>query len=204
MTMTLRSILRPCVAILGMVAVLAVATPARAHKVVASAYASGDRLEGEVGFSNGDMAKDVSVRVSAPDGRLLGTTTTDGDGFFSYMPTEAVDHVFEADLGAGHVARFTVSVADLPKALSQGGAATPSTTAPSVEPGASASTALPADLAALVAEAVREEVRPLRREIAAYKEAHDFQTILGGIGYILGLMGVVYFLMARRRLQGTR
>jgi nickel transport protein len=52
-----------------------------------------------------------------------------------------------------------------------------------------------------VSEAVKQEVRPLRREIAAYQETHDIQSILGGLGYILGLVGVVFYLMARRRLS---
>jgi nickel transport protein len=45
---------------------------------------------------------------------------------------------------------------------------------------------------------VRDEVRPLRREITAYKEKNDLQTVLGGIGYIVGLFGLAFFLMARR------
>ena len=53
-----------------------------------------------------------------------------------------------------------------------------------------------------IAEAVRNEVRPLRREIAAYKEKNDLQTILGGIGYIAGLFGVGFYVAARRRLKG--
>ena len=51
-----------------------------------------------------------------------------------------------------------------------------------------------------IAQAVRDEMRPLRREIAAYREHNDFQTILGGIGYIVGLFGLGFYLAARRRL----
>ncbi|WP_413206022.1 cobalt ABC transporter permease [Rhodospirillum sp. A1_3_36] len=180
--------------------------PARAHKVIASAYASGQNLEGEVGFSNGDMAKDTLVEVFDPAGRKLGETRTDGDGFFTFTPTEAVDHHFVADLGAGHVARFTVVAADLPKGLTGGGGGAMSAPAtasgePSDIPVASGGGVVPAEIAALVSEAVKQEVRPLRREITAYKEKHDIQSILGGLGYILGLVGVVFYLMARRRLS---
>lgn len=51
-----------------------------------------------------------------------------------------------------------------------------------------------------IAEAVRDEMRPLRREIAAYREHNDFQTILGGIGYIVGLFGLGFYVAARRKL----
>jgi nickel transport protein len=53
-----------------------------------------------------------------------------------------------------------------------------------------------------IAEAVRNEVRPLRREIAAYREHNDFQTILGGLGYIFGLFGLGFYIAARRKLAG--
>ncbi|MCF8478829.1 MAG: cobalt ABC transporter permease [Rhodospirillum sp.] len=181
--------------------VLAV-TPARAHKVIASAYASGQNLEGEVGFSNGEMAKDTLVEVFDPSGRKLGETQTDGEGFFSFTPTEAVDHLFVADLGAGHVARFTVPISDLPKSLTGGGKVPATATGAPLETPVASRGAIPsAEIAALVSEAVKQEVRPLRREITAYKEKHDIQSILGGLGYILGLVGVVFYLMARRRLS---
>ena len=51
-----------------------------------------------------------------------------------------------------------------------------------------------------IAEAVRDELRPLRREIAAYREKNDLQTILGGIGYIVGIFGLGFYVAARRRL----
>jgi nickel transport protein len=52
-----------------------------------------------------------------------------------------------------------------------------------------------------IAEAVRDEIRPLRREIAAYREKNDLQTVLGGIGYIMGLFGLYFYIAARRRMQ---
>lgn len=39
--------------------------PAWAHKVVAGAYASGDHIEGEIGFSDGSMARNAVVEVLA-------------------------------------------------------------------------------------------------------------------------------------------
>ncbi|MFP4405371.1 MAG: cobalt ABC transporter permease, partial [Rhodosalinus sp.] len=53
---------------------------------------------------------------------------------------------------------------------------------------------------AAIAEIVRSELRPLRQEIAAYRTRNDLQTILGGIGYIMGIFGLGFYLAARRRL----
>lgn len=180
-------------------------TSARAHKVIASVYASGSVIEGEIGFSNGDMAADIAVVISDDAGNRLGETRTDGDGFFVFKPTKSVPHVFRANLGAGHVAETRLEGNDLPKIEATPVAAgvissAKAATAPATPAGA------PADRAAfseeqrlLIAEAVRTEVRPLRREIAAYREKNDLQTILGGIGYIVGLFGLWFFIAARKQ-----
>ncbi len=184
--------------------------PAQAHKVIAGVFASGDALEGELGFSNGDMAADTLVEVFDENGTKLGETTTDGDGFFVYMPTQAIPHVFKADLGAGHVAEVAVPVADLPRSLREGPSPPAEATAgisPEETPSPSSPPATPSvtdeALRDLVINAVKDQVRPLRREISAYKESQDLQSVLGGIGYIVGLTGVVFFMMARRKLAAA-
>lgn len=181
---------------------LLAAAPARAHKVIASVYASGAKIEGEIGFSNGDMAGDALVEVFDDAGEKLGETRTDGEGFFVFAPTRPVAHVFRADLGAGHVAEARMAVEDLPPALRQaapagGGAAAAAIAVTDALPAAPPSEAE----RELIAEMLRQELRPLRREIAAYKEKNDLQTVLGGIGYIIGLFGLGFYLSAQRRLR---
>ncbi|MDD7911013.1 cobalt ABC transporter permease [Pseudovibrio exalbescens] len=204
-------------------------TPAEAHKVITSVFVSGSAIEGEVGFSNGDMAAGALVEVFDDNGTKLGETTTDEEGFFTYVPTAKVPHIFKANLGQGHVAQAELPADDVPfdrggsNALSwaeKPGLASDTTASPSgaeVAPAASpaaeqtAFTAQPSfDLAAfeeaqrkMIAEAVRKEVRPLQRELIAYKEKTDLQTVLGGIGYILGIFGVGFYIAARRKLKET-
>lgn len=174
--------------------------PALAHKVIAGVFPAGDAIEGEVGFSNGDMATDAEIIVTDPDGAELGRTDTDADGFFLFKPTKAMPHTFTADLGAGHVMNVTMpadevaaimgkSLPDKPRAakvtLAAAGSIAPARTETERE---------------IIAKAMRDEIRPLRREIAAYREHNDFQTILGGIGYIFGLFGLGFYLAARRKM----
>ncbi|MFV0513231.1 MAG: cobalt ABC transporter permease [Jhaorihella sp.] len=178
--------------------------PALAHKVIAGVFASGSAIEGEFGFSNGDMAADQEVIVTGPDGAELGRTMTDSDGFFVYRPTAPVAHTFFADLGAGHVAQASMSAEEVAGIMGVAAAAAP--TAPAPVPAEAAASggvtvaALTDDERQVIAKAVRDEMRPLRREIAAYREHNDFQTILGGIGYIVGLFGLAFYLAARRKL----
>lgn len=174
-----------------------------AHNVISSVFPAGSDIEGEIGFSNGEMAVDLLVEVFDAEGAKLGEAVTDQDGFFLFTPTEAVTHIFRADLGAGHVAEMTMPAADV--AAIMGVAASdpaPVAEATPEEPAAGSVTiaALTDEERAAIAEIVRREMRPLRQEISAYKNHNDFQTILGGIGYIVGLFGLGFYLAARRRL----
>lgn len=193
--------------ILLILAALALGTvPGLAHKVIAGVFPSGEQIEGELGFSNGDMAVDQLVEVFGPDGAKLGETRTDADGFFVFTPAEAVDHRFQADMGAGHVADVTMSAADVARIL---GKAAPAATEAGPAAQATEGTAAAIAIASLsdeekaeIAAIVRDETRPLRREIAAYREHNDLQSILGGIGYIVGVFGIGFYFAARRRLAG--
>jgi len=180
-------------------ALCALPLPAAAHKVIAAVFPSGSAIEGEIGLSNGEMAPDLPVQVHGPDGALLGETVTDADGFFLFTPTTPVAHTFRADLGAGHVADVTMPAADVAGIL---GVAAPAPAVPADDGAPRATTGLSTADRSEIARIVRDEMRPLRREIAAYREKNDLQTILGGIGYICGLFGLGFYLAARRRLNG--
>lgn len=178
--------------------------PALAHKVIAGVFPSGDAIEGEIGFSNGDMAVEAEVIVTGPDGAELGRAVTDADGFFTYVPTAAVAHTFRSDLGAGHVAEIVMEAAEVAKIMGVAALEAEAESAPEIpaaETGGVMVASLTDEERLAIAEVVRNEMRPLRREIAAYREHNDFQNILGGIGYIIGLFGLGFYLAARRKLS---
>ncbi|KJE35459.1 cobalt ABC transporter permease [Thalassospira sp. HJ] len=172
-------------------------TQAQAHKVIASVFPSGANVEGEIGFSNGVMAENTLVEIFDPQGNKIDEVTTDGDGFFVYTPSQQVDLRFRADLGAGHVAEAAFAIAELSGIDSTKTAA--SSQAPVASAGGSGTgSAITREQEEIIATIVRDELRPLRREITAYKEKNDLQSILGGIGYIFGAFGIIYYIAARR------
>ncbi len=182
-------------------ALLITASPALAHKVITDLFPSGDAVEGEIGFSSGDMAVDVLVEVYDLNGNKLGETRTDEDGFFAWIPESTLPGgplKFISDLGAGHVAEMVLPAEDVP-----GGTSVPT------PPGAVAvnldtTTSAPANtdaIADVVAAAVRNELRPIRRELVQIRERNRFSTILGGIGVIFGLFGAYFYFAARRQLK---
>lgn len=89
----------------------------------------------------------------------------------------------------------------LPAAAPSGkSAATMPTTGECLVPAAAPAALTAAELDA-IARIVRDETRPLRQEISAYKEKNDLQSVLGGFGYIAGLFGLGFYVAARRKLK---
>ena len=159
---------------------------AQAHKVVFAVYDEGETVEGEVGFSNGDMAAGALVEYFTPDGKKLGETKSDQDGLFTLPLRGKGSFLFKANLGAGHIGEAV---------LNRAGGATPT-----VAKTASKSP-VTAELEKLIERGVARQIKPLRKELAAYKEENDLQKILGGLGYIIGLAGIGFYMAARQKLK---
>ena len=176
--------------------------PALAHNVISSVFPSGADIEGEVGFSNGDMATDLLIEVFDEAGTKLGETQTDADGFFLFTPAQPVTHVFRGDLGAGHVAEITMEASEVAELLGQSIAA-PAVSATGQAVTGSADTALSDQSRAELATMIRNELRPLRQELTAFKNKSNFQSVLGGIGYIFGLFGLGFYIAARGKMDNN-
>jgi len=189
--------------LLGLLLVLlAVATPARAHKLKVFAMGEGKAIAGYVYFPGGGRARGLTVRALASDGSKAGEATTNAEGEFTIPVAFRCDYELVAETADGHKATFTVKAADLAEELPALGAAEPKpTTRAGAAPKAPSTSVTPpdADLRARVAQAVRDEVRPLREQIERYEERRRLHDILGGIGYIMGLGGLAFYFLGRRR-----
>ncbi len=177
------------------------AAPAFAHNIVGGVYAIGDLIEGEVGFSNGDMAHaGLVVIITDAQGNKLGETVVEDEGLFSYQAQQRIDHHFTIDLGAGHVMNTMLPADELPDSL-PGGDQQPAkaTSTPAGNGNVALSGADAAALQQMIERSVSKQIVPLRKELQAYKEKAGLQDILGGIGYIFGLCGVGMWLRQRKQ-----
>jgi nickel transport protein len=199
-----------------MLVALALATlPAAAHKLQVFAFADGARIEGSAYFAGGAKAQGATIKVEDADGRVLAELTPGPDGGFSYVAQTPMDHVIVADSGDGHRAEWRVTAPELaggfPSAATEPverssppASANRSTDPPihsdplplSFTQSAGAPSA-PADLA-MIERAVARQVLPLREELRAAQDQARLHDIMGGIGYILGLVGIVLWWRARR------
>lgn len=174
-----------------------ISTYSAAHNVVGGVYVNGFDIEGEAGFSNGAMANaGTLVKVSDKTGIPLGEVFTDEEGFFMFTAKKRITHVFEVNMGAGHTLKMQLPAEELPESLATGvttnnndvvkiSQATPELVEQQV-------TSL------MLEKAIAKQIKPLRKEIQALKEKSGLRDILGGIGYIFGLLGLVAFLRERK------
>jgi len=205
--------LRPDWVALVLLCCVCCTTPASGHKLTIFATVQGNTVEGEVYFHDGTPARNAAVTVFDPGGEVLGKASTDQDGKFTFELRFRCDHKLIADAGLGHQAEYTVEADELPRDLPAGGSGDSVGEADPVSPAThdhqhghqhnhEHGPAKPPDEENLTAEiqALAQQVNALRKDLDKWKGRLRLQDIVGGIGYILGIMGLVsYFLGARRK-----
>ena len=168
-----------------------------AHSVVGDVYATGALIEGEAGFSNGAMANVGSmVKVFDEAGTLLGAVKTDDQGGFVFNAKKRITHRFEINMGAGHILNMQLPAEALPAHLGheEMHVSATATHTPIALP-------MHSDTAITIEQletTIAKQIKPLRKEISALKEKAGLRDMIGGIGYIFGLLGLVALLREHR------
>jgi nickel transport protein len=197
-----------------MILSLLIATPADAHKASVFAAVRGKTISGEAYFRDGAPVRNARVTVLDAGGGKLGETQTDAAGRFTFEPSRRCDLRVVVDAGDGHAAEYTVRADELPADLADGGqgAAPAGESAPATSSFAAAKdrpgkqNAQPSDSLQDVRgelEAIQAQIVQLRRDLAAREDRARWSDVLGGIGYILGLMGLAFYFLGVRR-KGIR
>ena len=184
------------------------AAAAFAHRLNIFAYTEGATIVGSAYFSGGGEPADAAVTVYDAAGAVLGRTTTDEAGAFTFDATVRADHRITVETADGHAAEFVVTATELPAALPPGesGASAPVAMADQSSPDEVDQATLvqppvagDAALEAMVSRIVQQQLRPLRQQLVAYDEEVRVRDIIAGIGYILGIFGLSAYAMALRR-----
>ncbi len=203
-----RLIFAVCVA---MAISLCMAAVSSAHKVNIFAYVDGDSVVTDSGYSRSKRVYDGIVEVyDASSGKMLLSGPTNTDGKFSFkIPAEARANRSDMRLllkaGTGHQAEWTVKYDEF--------AAKDPIANNEAEPGQPVVAASDAGLAAApqvasptvavntseVEAIVRRELAPVKSMLADLSQTGPGVTeIIGGIGYILGLFGIVAYMKSRK------
>lgn len=187
------------------------ASPAHAHKLKVFATAVGERIEGTVYFVGGGPARGARILVESADGKLIEALNADATGAFTITAKVRMDHVIVTDSADGHSARTIIPASVLPAGLplpppGMGASAVDAgdSTAQAPAPSQAGTAGNGAGMEASIAQAVAQQVAPLREQLSAYEDQVRLHDVLGGLGYILGLAGLFVWMRARRQPGSER
>ncbi len=188
---------------------------ARAHKVGLYGWTEGEFLIFEGYFGGGAKAVNCPVTLQGPGGKTIAEGKTDEGGLAKFkladLPKFDGDIRAILDAGEGHRAEYTIQAADLPDRTKAVGAANASAraqeaTVPSPQAPAASTSSTGAPNQAGTSEAVRQavavELKPVLQKLATVQrlllqeqdKGPSLKDIVGGIGWIMGLVGLwAYF-----------
>jgi nickel transport protein len=178
---------------------------ARAHKVTVFAWVEGDTVFTQSKFAGGRSAKGGRIEVynSAGEKLLEGLSDDQGQFAFKAPKPEALRIVLTA--GAGHrgewrlAAEEFAAAAVMPKSTAAETARTPPQTPTPARSPAATVTLSSAELEALIENAINRKLLPVMRRLEQQGQDPSLNDIIGGIGYIIGLVGLGAYMHARRK-----
>ncbi len=190
-----------------------------AHKVNVFAYLEGDSVIVEGYFSGNVKAQDSQVEVFDSNGKKILEGKTDSKGIYSFnladLPTVKGEMRIVLDAGMGHRADFTLRATDLPVPSQQKQSALPkSEEKVAGEPPAVAIPSIQAldlsELKKVLEQGLDQKIQPLMNMLGNQQKMLMEQKdkgptvaeIVGGIGWIMGIVGVAGYFMGRKRKSG--
>ena len=183
-------------------------TQAFAHKVNLFAYAEGDEIYVEGYFVDGKAAQNSKIQVLGPDGKIVHEGTTDDQGQYRFPIPQHTDLKIIVNAGMGHQSDFILPVAELSasEAHSVKQPKQPEPVSINADDGVQKSAVEVVengDLDSIVRKAVNEAIKPLVRELSASQQKASLTGIVGGVGYIVGVLGLFAFFKSRQTSSGT-
>lgn len=187
-----------------------------AHTLRIFATPDGEQIKGYCFMSGGSRLEGVKVDVKDAEGKPVFALFTDKNGEFAFKPSTGADYTFHVDTGDGHAADCKVTAAELKGIVPAGATAEAKGKEDDSEAGSdaagdeapSSSYTVSADdmvgiddIRKVVAEEVSSQIAPLREQLDRYQNKIHFSDIIAGIGYILGIAGITFYLLATRNRQ---
>lgn len=163
-----------------------------AHGINLDAYVEGNKIIAEASFSDGSVIKNAEVKVYDGQGHLLSSTQTDENGIAEFEIPALEDLKLVLNDKLGHQAENRLERSELPADLENKELESEST-AEKME-----TTFSEEELRTIVSEELDKQLSPLKQELNKMNNSGPGITeIIGGIGYIFGLMGLYLYFKKR-------
>jgi nickel transport protein len=189
--------------LIASIIMVSISSIALAHKVNLFAYAEDGMVYTESYFSDGKKVVNSTIEVfDAENNKLLLTGKTDDNGEFSFRIPQATGLRIVLTASMGHKNEYLLAEDEVKGAFSRGKPsvkALPESAKEEKKEAAPESVTQVSDrqLEAIVEQVVERKTAPIMKKLTKIEEQMQkpsLQEILGGVGYILGLMGIgIYF-----------
>ncbi len=178
---------------------LALASTAFSHKVYLFAWIEGDTVYTESYSSGKKKVRGGLVKVFDPAGRKLLEGKTDEKGKYSFKIPRNTDLRIVLEATMGHKAEFLLK-ADEMSGIEKSQATTTSNRKSEV-PSSSVVKVDIEQVKLLMEETLDSRLRPILRTLATIQEERGpgLTEVIGGIGYIFGVMGLILYLKGRKK-----
>ncbi len=168
-----------------------------AHKVNIFAYVEGDTVYTESYFPDGTKVKDGVVQVYDSQGTKLLEGKTDENGEFNFKPFRKDDLKIVLLASMGHKNTYTLSVDELPDIIV---AEKPQKAEPKESKIKEVAEVHLDQIKRIIDTSLDEKLKPIMRELTrAQQKGVSFTEVIGGIGYIFGIMGIILYFSSKKR-----
>ena len=174
-----------------------------AHKVNMFAYAEGDSIFMEGYFADGKKAKNCEITVYNKEGKVVHTGLTSEEGQYEFPIPEMTDLKIELDAGMGHKTEFLLPKNELSESEEDSLLETEDLPIAASTSSYSGTGINKQELSLIVDKAVAKAMRPVMRNIAEMREEKSLSSIVGGIGFIFGLLGLYFYFKAKKDFEST-
>jgi len=191
-----------------LIVIIGISTPAIAHKTTIFAWVEGDTVYTQSKFGGGRKAKHAIVEIYDAEGDKLLEGKTDENGEFSFKLPKKAELKVVLLAGTGHRGEWSIPLEEI-----VGGDANPDSRLQSQasqtekEPSHHELPSIsPADIQEAVEKALDKKLKPILNQLTKFrqKETETKATdIVGGIGYILGLVGIGAYFNYRKKKTKT-
>jgi len=200
-----------CLALSALLSFL-VTRPAFAHRVMIFAWVEGNTVHTESKTSGGKGIKDATVSVLDSEGNNLLSGKTDAKGMFSFRPPQNTDLAVVLEGEMGHRAEWKVSARELASisekprdriSTDTGKEKVPFGNEVSLNPERKVITELSRqEIKDLIEEAFEKKLEPTYRQLSHLTQRGPKITeIIGGVGYIFGVVGLALHILNRRGIN---
>lgn len=175
--------------------ILAFSLPVFAHKIILYAYIEGDQIIAEGGFGDGSPAKNAEITVYNQAGDLLASGKTDENGISEITIPQKTDLKLKMNAGMGHQAEYSLAASELPEINNNDKIKAKSESELTVSNSLSEN-----ELRQIISQELAKKLQPIKKSLikAEQNTGPGFTEIIGGIGYIFGLMGVVMYFKSKK------